>query len=356
MSALGEDIAQLIRQEGPISVERYMALALSHPQHGYYMSREPFGTAGDFTTAPEISQMFGELIGLWAAQAWEILGAPAPVLLVELGPGRGTLMQDALRAARVAQHFHASLDVHLVETSPRLEAAQRERLARGVPATWHRSIDTVPDGPAIVIANELFDALPARQYFRARGGWRERCVGLGGDGGLTFGLAPAPEPGIGVEAAEGAILEVAVAGHLLMRALAARIASQGGALLVLDYGHVHTGVGDTLQALRGHRFADVLEAPGMSDLTTHVDFAALARAAQGQGLAVQGPVAQGIFLMRLGIAERAQALARNAGDGQRADIASALARLTQGGANMGELFKAMAVCSPATPPLPGFFA
>ena len=346
----------MIRQEGPVSVERYMALALSHPVHGYYMSREPFGTEGDFITAPEISQMFGELVGLWAAQVWEILGAPAPVRLVELGPGRGTLMQDALRAARVAQHFLASLDVHLVETSPRLEAAQREKLAGGVPATWHRDIGTLPDGPAIVIANELFDALPLRQYVRAPDGWRERCVGLGEDGALMFGLAPAPEPGIAVEAAEGAVLEVAVAGQQLMRALSARIAAQGGALLLLDYGHIQTGIGDTLQALRGHRFADVLAGPGESDLTAHVDFAALARAARREGLAVQGPVAQGAFLRRLGIEERAQALARNASDGQRADIAAALARLTQGGANMGELFKAMAVCPAGTPPLPGFSA
>ena len=355
MTALRDHIRALIAHGGPISLERYMELALSHPEHGYYMSQAIFGAGGDFITAPEISQMFGELVGLWAAEAWTVLGAPAPVRLVELGPGRGTLMLDALRAARVSQQFYASLDIHMVETSPALEARQRAALANtGLPASWHRRLADVPDGPAIVIANELFDALPVRHYMRAENGWHERCVGLGPDGQLAFGLSPLAEPAISAPAAIGAILEIGAQAHQMMGALAARLARQGGAALVIDYGHAVTGLGETLQAMRQHRPVDPLAEPGLADLTAHVDFAGLARAAQAAGALVQGPVGQGIFLAELGIFERAAALRQNATPEQAATLGAALARLTQGGAGMGQVFKVLAVRHPACPALPGY--
>lgn len=355
MSALGEEIAALIAAEGPISVERYMALALGHPAHGYYMQREPFGAAGDFVTAPEISQMFGELIGLWAAQTWSQLGAPPSIKLVELGPGRGTLMQDALRAARVSQEFFASLDVHLIETSPRLRALQEERLrASGLPIRWHADLSELPDGPAIFLANEFFDALPIRQYICGEGGWRERSVGLSQEGGLCFGLSPRVETSIGEAARPGAVLEFGVIGYQLMGALAKRIVAQGGAMLAIDYGYLATGLGETLQAVRGHRYVDPLEEPGLSDLTAHVDFSALALAAAAQGLVAQGPVTQARFLTELGIDHRAQALKARASPEQSATIDAALARLTQADGGMGDLFKAIAFAEPGAAPLPGF--
>ena len=355
MTPLGEEIAGMIRANGPVTLEHYMALALGHPRHGYYMTRDPLGAAGDFITAPEISQMFGELIGLWAAHVWSGMGAPAPVRLVELGPGRGTLMLDALRAARVAQEFFASLEVHMVETSPLLAQRQRETLeTSGLPAHWHASFDDVPGGPAILIANEFFDALPVRHFVRTQMGWCERCVGLDGAGGLAFGLAPLPEPSIRTEAAEGAVLEIAAAGYRQMGQIARRLKAEGGAALVVDYGHAASGLGETLQALRAHQPVDPLADPGLADLTTHVDFAALARAAQSEGLAVQGPVGQGAFLAELGIFERAAALKRRASPEQVAAIESGLARLTQGGPGMGEMFKVLAVRPAGASPLPGF--
>ena len=262
MSALGDEIRALIGQEGPISLERYMALALTHPTHGYYMKRDPFGAEGDFTTAPEISQMFGELIGLWAAEVWAAMGCPNPLRLIELGPGRGTLMSDALRAARVAPEFRAALDVCLIETSPTLAAIQHDTLlTAGAPVSWAAQLEDAPDGPAIMIANEFLDALPIRQYVRGPRGWRERLVGLDGAGELTFGLAAEPERYIKAQAQEGDVLEVSAIGHRLMFALGARLARQGGAALFIDYGHTATGFGDTLQALRAHRMVDPLGRP-----------------------------------------------------------------------------------------------
>ena len=363
MSQLSHVLREMIEQEGPISVERYMALALGHPVHGYYMSREPFGAAGDFTTAPEISQMFGELIGLWAAEVWTLMGSPARIRLVELGPGRGALMADALRAARVHPAFHAALDVHLVETSLLLAGRQREALAEcGVPVAWHTSFADAPAGPAIVIANEFFDALPIRQYVRSEVGWCERLVGLDPAGHFIFGLSGEPEPYIKAEAPLGALLEVGAEGQRLMTAIAARIASQGGALLAIDYGHTRTDFGETLQAVRAHRFADPLESPGEADLTSHVDFAALGRAARSTGCAVHGPVTQGAFLNQLGLAQRALALAARATPEQVTAIEAAVRRLASPGpvdgpdASMGALFKALAVSRKDLGPLPGFEA
>jgi len=358
MSALGDEIRALIGQEGPISLERYMALALAHPTHGYYMNRDPFGAEGDFTTAPEISQMFGELIGLWAAEIWAAIGGPDPLRLIELGPGRGTLMSDALRAARVAPEFRAALDVCLIETSPALAAIQHDTLlTAGAPVAWAAQLEDAPDGPAVMIANEFLDALPIRQYVRGPRDWRERLVGLDGAGRLTFGLAAEPERSIKGPAEEGDVLEINALGHRLMFEIGARLARQGGAALFIDYGHTATGFGDTLQALRAHRMVDPLVDPGEADLTAHVDFAAMARSARAAGAAVYGPIDQGDFLKALGLEQRAQALSSRAAAAQAADIEAARLRLTgKGPGQMGALFKAMVVANRQLPVPPGFQA
>src|SRR5208282_5883382 len=275
MTKLLDEIRAMIAERGSITVEQYMQLALTHPDLGYYMNRDPFGATGDFTTAPEVSQMFGELIGLWTAEVWSSMGSPDPVRLVELGPGRGTLMSDALRAARIVPAFRNALDVRLIETSPTLASMQHELLIDcGVAVSWAQSLKDVPDGPAIVIGNEFLDALPVRQFVRVSGQWRERTVRLNGDGKLVFDVADKPEPYIRANAANGEVLEVNPSGHRLMFELGARLVKQGGAALLIDYGHAITSYGDTLQALRAHRYVDPLAAPGDCDLTAHVDFAA----------------------------------------------------------------------------------
>ena len=357
MNALERELRAMIAAEGPLSVERWMQICLQHPRHGYYTTREAIGRGGDFITAPEVDQMFGELLGLWAAQVWIDIGAPAPLHVVELGPGRGTLMADALRATRVVTGFHDAIHVDLVETSPRFAAAQRERLA-GVapPVAWHAAIEAVPEGPAIILANELFDALPVRHYVRGPRGWHERVVGLDADGRLAFGAAPEP---IEIEvpetaAAPGQVLEVGHAALRLMATIAGRLAARGGALLVCDYGHAASGFGETLQAMRGHAYADPLADPGEADLTAHVDFAALARAAAGAGARPHGPLAQGLFLERLGIGARASALKRRADRGQAEAIDAALHRLTSPESSMATLFKVLAVTPKDAPVPPGF--
>ncbi|WP_394073709.1 class I SAM-dependent methyltransferase [Xanthobacter albus] len=353
---LAEEIRALIAAEGPMPVSRYMALCLGHPRHGYYITRDPLGADGDFTTAPEISQMFGELLGLWAVAAWRQVGAPAPFLLAELGPGRGTLMADALRAARIAPDFAAAARVHLVETSPVLRQAQRRALA-GIEVSWHDRIEELPPGPAIVLANEFFDALPIDQYVRVGRGWHERRVGLDARGRLAFGLDPAPSAIAAAfaprgPAPEGAVLERMESGPAL--ALARRLAHEGGAALVVDYGHAG-GFGDTLQALARHAFADPLAEPGEADLTAHVDFAALARMAQSQGARAFGPLPQGEFLLRLGLAQRAERLMAEAGPAGEDAIATAALRLagTEEG-QMGALFKVLALAAPGLGAPPAF--
>jgi len=338
-----------------MTVERYMALCLGHPVYGYYRTRDPLGARGDFTTAPEISQMFGELIGLWAAEVWRAMGEPSPVRLVELGPGRGTLMADALRAARVLPAFRSATVVHLVETSPALRARQEAALAPAdAPVSWHGDLAEVPDGPAIVVANEFFDALPIRQFVGTERGWCERLVGLS-EGGLAFGLAPEPARDVPLPVRPGATLEWPAAGVAVMGTLAARLAAQGGAALVVDYGHARSGFGDTLQAMRDHAYADPLADPGEADLTAHVDFALLASAARRAGATVLGPVLQGDFLRALGIEARAAAIRQRATPVQGDAIDAAVARLTGSGeGQMGALFKVLGLVAPDLPPLPGF--
>ncbi len=358
---LEQEIRALIAEEGPLPVSRYMALCLGHPVYGYYLTRDPLGAKGDFTTAPEISQIFGELLGLWAAAVWQAMHAPDVVRLVELGPGRGTLMADALRAGRILPGFTSAVDVHLVETSPVLRRKQEEALApSGASVTWHDRLEDVPDGPAIVLANEFFDALPIAQFVRGANGWHERKVGIGPDGALAFGVDPIASPAAAAFArlfppphVPGAVLEHLESGA--MEALAARLASGEGAALIIDYGHSRSGFGDTLQALSAHRFVDPLARPGEADLTAHVDFAALARTARAAGARPFGPLTQGVFLERLGLSARADRLKFNAPNTQRVAIDAAHRRLSgTGEGEMGALFKVLCVTSPAFEAPPGF--
>ena len=358
MSRLGDEIRALILDGGPIGVDRYMALCLGHPTLGYYVTHDPFGTAGDFVTAPETSQMFGELIGAWAASVWSAMGAPATLRLVELGPGRGTLLADALRVMRRVPALFDALDLHLVETSPALRDRQRGTLGGcGRPLSWHVSVEDVPAGPAIVIANEFFDALPVRHYMRAADGWRQRLVGLDGDA-LAFGLAPEPEPAIRVAALDGAVLEIGLIAQGVARGLAARLVRHGGAALVIDYGYAKPAFAETLQAVRRHGFVDPLAEPGEADLSAHVDFGGLRRAAESAGAAVHGPVPQGAFLRALGLDARAATLKRGATPDGAAAIDAAQDRLAGPGTaerpGMGDLFKAMAITAPGLPAPPGF--
>ena len=337
--SIAERLARLIRTSGPISVAHYMAEANAH----YYGTRDPLGAAGDFTTAPEISQMFGELIGLWLADLWQRAGAPARAIYVELGPGRGTLAADALRAMRSAG---LSPEVHFVETSPTLREAQRARVPGAV---WHDDVSTLPeDVPLLVVANEFFDALPVRQLVATEEGWHELLV-TWADG--RFARVPGARIPAPLAAAEpGTIVETSPASVAVMRELARRIAAQGGAGLVVDYGHERSGVGDTLQAVEKHGFADPWVSPGERDLTAHVDFQALARAAEG--VRATGPVTQGEWLTEMGIEIRAALLAK-AAPARAAEIAAARQRLVAPD-QMGTLFKAMAVTAPEWPEPAGF--
>ncbi len=354
MNQLSRLLARRIRATGPLTIADFMTEALLHPRFGYYTTRDPLGARGDFTTAPEVSQIFGELIGLWCADAWQRMGRPAPVILAELGPGRGTLMADALRALKIAPEFRRALSLHLVETSPVLRAAQRAALGPASPA-WHDSIATLPDGPLILIANEFLDALPIRQLLRGETSWHERLVALDADGErLAFAADAAPSaaaalvpPGLRA-AAPGSLCEIRPAALSLAAGLGARLMRQGGVALFIDYGYWPSACGDTLQALAGHRRRAVLDNPGAADLTAHVDFETLAAAARAAGARVWGPVPQGRFLAALGLAERAAALLARARPEQVAAIESGCQRLIDP-AEMGTLFKALALADPALP-------
>lgn len=357
MTKLGERIVKLIATDGPIPVSEYMALCLFHPEHGYYTTREPFGTGGDFITAPEISQMFGELVAVWLHQAWVANGRPLPVTIAEIGPGRGTLMKDMLRTwARLDPAFFAGANFALVETSPRLREVQRDTLgAIAGRAEWHETVATLPDAPLLIVGNELFDAIPVRQFVRTLSGWRERMVGLDETGELAFfagaaSLDDALLPEGAGDASEGAIVELAPARSALMADIAARLSAHGGAGLFIDYGYLKPGVGDTLQALKGHAHDPVLAHPGEADLTTHVDFAALGAVARAHGLKVL-TATQGAFLLAMGLLERAGRLGANAGKAGREAIRSQVERLA-GPDRMGDLFKVLAVLPKAARDVP----
>jgi len=371
-----------IAERGPLPVDDYMRLCLADPDHGYWQRGGIIGAEGDFITAPEISQIFGELIGLWSVVAWQGMGQPSPVRLIELGPGRGTLMRDALRAARVVPGFLDAVTVHLVEVSRPLREAQRQTLAlpdggvppspspqeggeapaveggrvRGwgaAPIAWHEALEEVPPGPAIIIANEFLDALPIRQFVRNGHGWRERVVEIDAHNQLRFGAgerkdvaehvcSSTPQP--------GDILELRPAEHALLATLAKRPAPL--VALFVDYGPSEGGYGDTLQAVRRHAWVDPLTDPGRVDLTAHVQFAPLAHTAHAVGLRTDGPMPQVEFLGRLGIAERAARL-MSANPAIAAAIEAGVQRLLSP-TGMGGLFKALAVRSPSLPPPPPF--
>ncbi|MHA3976226.1 class I SAM-dependent methyltransferase [Halovulum sp. GXIMD14794] len=350
MTPLAERLARRIRAQGPMRIDEFMAACLTDPEHGYYTTRDPLGAAGDFTTAPEISQMFGEMLGLWLAQVWQDMGAPSAFTLAELGPGRGTLMADMLRAARLAPGFAEAAQIHLVEASPALRDAQATAL-QGLSANWHDSAASLPDDrPLLLVANEFFDALPIRQFLKTADGWAERMIGAG-PGGLAYGLAP-PVADTELDRrfpdlAADMLVETCAPGEALLQSLAPVIARHGGVALVIDYGD-WDGTGDTLQAMKAHRYAPVLETPGEADLTAHVGFRWMAEAAaplQAAPLATQGA-----FLERLGITARAQALAR--GD-KASEIAAQHRRLTHP-EQMGTLFKVLALTAPGQPQPPGF--
>jgi SAM-dependent MidA family methyltransferase len=340
-----------------------MELCLTHPEHGYYCTRAPIGADGDFITAPEISQMFGELIGIWAAAAWRAMGAPENVRLVELGPGRGTMMLDALRAAKVVPAFRAAIVVHMVEISPALEELQRGALiATDVPVFWHRTLDDVPDGPLIIVANEFIDALPVHQAVMCADGWHERVIKLGEDGELHFGIDRDPIP-LFDDLLPGEIRNARIGEIFEWRAdqtaleIGQRVVRSGGAALIIDYGHGGSAIGDTLQAVSRHGFVDPLANPGMADLTAHVDFQALALAAAGMGARVHGPVTQARFLRRLGIGQRASVLKAAAPADYAGTIDAAVGRLTsEDRLGMGQLIKVLGLSSPKLHSLPGFEA
>lgn len=355
MTALADLLRRQIRATGPISVADYMSACLLHPSFGYYTHQDALGADGDFTTAPEISQMFGEVIGLCIAQSWMDQGAPDRFALVELGPGRGTLSADLLRATAHVPGFHAALCLHLVEASSRMRAQQ----AKAVPGhrpTWHDTVDTLPeDMPIYVIANEFFDALPIRQFQRDDHGWREVVVGIADNGALQRGLSdPAPIEALTARLADtmpGALVETCAQGIAIMDALARRITAKGGMAVILDYGGWHSD-GDTFQAVRGHRPVDPFATPGLADLTAHVDFEALARAALGAGCAVTQLTTQGVFLERLGITARAQALTQGLGAEALDTHIAAHRRLTHPD-EMGSLFKVLGLYSSTESPPPG---
>jgi SAM-dependent MidA family methyltransferase len=346
VASLSDRLASLIDSAGPISVAHYMAQANAH----YYATRDPFGAEGDFVTAPEISQMFGELAGLWLADLWTRAGRPDGAHYVEVGPGRGTLAADALRAMRAAG---LKPRIELVETSPVLRRAQAERMPG---ASWHETLDSLPrTGPALVVANEFFDALPIRQLVATQAGWRERLV-VHEQGRFRPVAGPAMKDAaipVALRAAPpGSVLETSPAGAALAGALAARIASQGGAALIVDYGHERTTTGETLQAVAKHLYADPWSEPGERDLTAHVDFEMLGETARREGVRVHGPRPQGEWLRAMGLDLRAEALARTAPE--RADeVKTARDRLASPD-QMGKLFKVMALIAPGWPEPAGF--
>lgn len=332
-----------IAANGPMSIARYMALCLSHPQYGYYTTRDPLGSEGDFTTAPEISPLFGEMIGSWLVHAWEAMGAPQNVTLLECGPGRGTLMADILRVAKLRPGFLTAMRLTLSEASPVLIEQQKQLLKEFSP-TYIETVADIEDAPLLFIMNEFFDALPIRQYAKAGPNWHERVIGLGPDG-LTFGFVPAAYKG------EGEFAEVSDATAAIWSVICDKISRHGGAGLVIDYGDLDRASGNTLQAVRNHQKVDPLAEPGEADLTAYVDFALLHSIASENGLAA--PVTtQGAFLQALGIGLRAEQVIK-----ARPDLApatwDAVKRLTAP-AQMGDLFKVLGVWQDKALTLPGF--
>ena len=359
-SPLEAEIRRAIGIAGPMPVAEYMRLCLTHPQYGYYVTRDPLGARGDFITAPEISQMFGELIGLWLATVWQQLGAPENVRLIELGPGRATMMIDAVRAVKKVPGFEAAIVLHLVEISPALQKVQQKRLEPlGLPTLWHTALEEVPAGPCLIVANEFIDALPVHQAVKEPDGWHERVVTVAADG--TLAIVPAPEPMAHFEATLPRGLRLSPVGSIYewrsdtIAFEIGRRVRKDGAALIIDYGHAWHGLGETLQAVSAHSFTDPLRSPGEVDLTAHVDFAALSQGAESIGARIHGPLAQRDWLRRLGIDQRATALKTRLPYSKVVEVDQALSRLTAGGSRgMGEMCKAIGIADPKLGSLPGF--
>ncbi len=360
--SLKQHLIRLIQTQGPLPVSQYMAEALGHPVHGYYMTKDPFGARGDFITAPEVSQMFGELVGLWAADYWQRMGSPSRFALIEAGPGRGTLMADILRTWAGVPDLHKAAQVHLIEMSMKLRASQKTRLAdhTDISPFWHddvaSALEATRDMPVIFVANEFFDALPIRQFIRKPAGWHERLVGYAEDKLIPV-LSPTPSPAAALipealrDAPFESQVEVCPAALSISGAIASALKDRGGVALMIDYGYTKSQPGDSLQALASHTFVDIFEEPGKADITAHVDFEALARAAEGA--AIFQPIDQGEFLTSLGIHARANALKVRATEVQSNDINAAMTRLCSPD-QMGNLFKVMAIAGPDSPVPAGF--
>lgn len=365
-TALEEIIKDKIRQNGHMNMAEYMELCLGHPEYGYYMSRDPFGREGDFTTAPEISQMFGELIGAWLVDSWEKFGCPERFILLECGAGRGTLMEDALRVTKSVKGFHEAMQLHLLEMSPVLRAEQEKRL-KPYGATWHMTLESLPtDSLLLILGNEFLDALPVRQLIRTDVGWNETVIKLNEndtlrlysvevDGGdkEVLGLIPS----LLIPAKTGGYIEVSHQQKDFLGDAINIVKKQGGSILFIDYGFIHSVPGDTLQAVRNHEYCDVLESPGEVDITAHVNFAEISRLAMEGNMTVHGPVSQGDFLNRLGIGVRAQNLTQNATEAQKVEMVTAVKRLTgkdTKAGEMGELFKVIAFTADPEIKLAGF--
>lgn len=357
-SALASLIAQDIRAHGPMGVGRYMQLCLTHPTLGYYTSGDPLGAQGDFTTAPEISQLFGEMVGIWLINTWNALGKPSPCALAELGPGRGTLMADILRTAQIDPAFGQAIAVHLVEASPALRAKQCQTLGTfGHAPHHHDALETLPNIPTLFIANEFFDALPINQWVRTQNGWNARKVGLDDEGTFTFGVDPTPLPApkpCDQTVPEGTVLEHSPTQDAAFSALFGHIKQHGGAGLIIDYGTLESGFGDTLQAVKAHTKVSPLDTPGQADLTTHIDFHHAMRLANQADLPTQAITTQGEFLLAMGLLQRAGQLGANAGKETQNAISLSVERLA-GDTAMGTLFKVFA-CAASSIELAGFSA
>lgn len=367
-NALAIKLRQRIQSEGPITLHDYMEACLADPEHGYYLVRDPFGTGGDFITAPDVCQIFGELLGLWCVHVWAELGMPKNCKLVELGPGRGALMGDALRAASLVPDFLQSVEVHFVETSKALCAAQEEHLRsqaeeqeRELPKLfWHDRLADVPDGPTFLIANEFLDALPIRQFQFKGGQWYERMIALDENEGFIYALADQPHdeqasfPPIHKQAGENDFLELCPARAGVVRQMAARANGHPFAGVLIDYGYGEPALGDSFQAIKSHEFTDPLEEPGLADVTAHVDFAHVLDTGREYGLTGHGPVSQRDFLVSLGVRERAAQLMENMENMFAAQqFMIGLQRLIEPD-QMGTLFKVVAFTGTDQPEVPGF--
>ena len=357
---LEERLIEMIKLKGPITIADYMSDALGHPHDGYYMTNTPIGATGDFTTAPEISQVFGELIGLWLVDAWRGMGSPKSFNLIELGPGRGVLMEDMLRAARLRPEFTSAANLWLLETSGRLRVEQQKRLrASEVKPLWADDLSDIAPAPSLIVANEFFDCLPIRQFQILNGAWRERLVGLNSaETSLDFvhDATPPPEdfklPDPSA-CAEGDIFEVSFSGRSFTAEICAILKEHGGHALIIDYGHMQSGLGDTFQAVRKHEYWPPLQAPGAADITAHVDFQALSQIAIDQGVSVHGTVTQGLFLENLGLNLRLEMLAKGKTPEEEANIRAGVHRIAAP-SQMGEIFKVVCFSAPQLPSPAGF--